>query len=695
MQKQLKSLCVSVACLCAVFACHVNAQTTAFTYQGKLTDAGNPAAGNYDLQFKLFDALNGGTQQGSTFTNPMVVVSNGIFTVTLDFGASVFPGANRWLEVGVRPAGSVNPYTVLAPRQPITSTPYAIQSLNATNAAQLGGVTANQYVTVTSGATSYIQNQNSGMPQPTSNFYISGNGTADGTLSGNVVNAATQFNLGGSRMLSGDVANGTGNTFAGGFAGTNNLPAGVHNSFFGYGAGFTNDTGGDNSYFGYFTGEVSKGFSNSFFGSFAGSSNTSGSENSFFGRQAGNGNTTGSNNAFFGRSAGNVNTTGTGNSFFGRGAGQSNSTGNSNAFFGDLAGSSNTAGGNSFFGSQAGMSNSTGNSNAFFGTNAGLSNTTGGSNSFFGVNAGQANTTSFSNAFFGFNAGNHNQTGNSNVFFGAGTGFSNLNGSGNSFLGQGAGNANTSGANNVFVGQGAGGSNTTANDNSFFGTSAGQSNLTGASNTFIGSNAGAALTTGSNNTAIGAGATIANGISNATAIGAGTTVTNSNSIVLGTSSNDVTVSGSLVVTRSLVVGQLLSVSSTPLCYVPSAGANLLATCSSSLRYKTNVQTFKGGLEIINRLRPISFTWKQSGSPDIGLGAEEVEKVEPLLTFHNEKGEIEGVRYTQLSAVFINSFKEQQLQIQQQQSQIQQLLRTNQQMRKRLARLEHQVKTRRR
>jgi hypothetical protein len=38
------------------------AQTTAFTYQGRLTDAGNPASGNYDLQFKLFDAPSGGTQ---------------------------------------------------------------------------------------------------------------------------------------------------------------------------------------------------------------------------------------------------------------------------------------------------------------------------------------------------------------------------------------------------------------------------------------------------------------------------------------------------------------------------------------------------------------------------------------------------------------------------------------------------------
>jgi hypothetical protein len=109
----------------------VLAQTTALTYQGKLTDSGNPANGNFDLQFKLFDALSGGNQQGSTLTNPTVQVAGGIFNVNLDFGSNVFTGAARFLEIGVRPAGSPNPYTILAPRQPITSSPYAIQTLNA------------------------------------------------------------------------------------------------------------------------------------------------------------------------------------------------------------------------------------------------------------------------------------------------------------------------------------------------------------------------------------------------------------------------------------------------------------------------------------------------------------------------------------------------------------------------------------
>ena len=65
---------VSFAVLVALLFCFwpgvsaLQAQTTSFTYQGRLTDAGNPANGNYDLQFKLFDTVTVGTgvQQGAT-----------------------------------------------------------------------------------------------------------------------------------------------------------------------------------------------------------------------------------------------------------------------------------------------------------------------------------------------------------------------------------------------------------------------------------------------------------------------------------------------------------------------------------------------------------------------------------------------------------------------------------------------------
>jgi len=81
-----------IALILILFPALINAafaQTTAFTYQGKLTDGAEPASGNYDVQFKLFDTatVGTGTQQGSTITQSNVPVSAGVFIVQLDFGA--------------------------------------------------------------------------------------------------------------------------------------------------------------------------------------------------------------------------------------------------------------------------------------------------------------------------------------------------------------------------------------------------------------------------------------------------------------------------------------------------------------------------------------------------------------------------------------------------------------------------------
>src|SRR5438067_190764 len=264
------------------------AQTSSFTYQGRLTDGGTAANGNYDLQFALFDSLSGGAQVGSTQTISTVAVSNGVFTVSLNFGANAFPGANRFLEISARPTGGS--FTLLTPRQQVTSTPYAIRSANAssadtatnatnatnaataTNATQLGGVAASQYVqtndsrlsdarTPTPGSSNYIQNASA--QQSSSNFNISGNGAAGGTLTGNVVNATTQYNLNGGRILSN--------------AGSQNLFAGV-------GAGAANTTGGANAFFGASAGFANTtGVGNAFFGTAAGVANTSGAFNTFVG----------------------------------------------------------------------------------------------------------------------------------------------------------------------------------------------------------------------------------------------------------------------------------------------------------------------------------------------------------------------------------------------------------------------------
>jgi hypothetical protein len=95
--------------------------------------------------------------------------------------------------------------------------------------------------------------------------------------------------------------------------------------------------------------------------------------------------------------------------------------------------------------------------------------------------------------------------------------------------------------------------------------------------------------------------------------------------------------------------------------------NQIVSCSSSsLRYKKNIKSFSSGLELLQRLRPIRFEWKDGGTKDIGFGAEDVAAVEPLLVTYNEKGEVEGVKYDRISTVLVNAIKEQQEQLRQQQ-----------------------------
>src|SRR5438874_4863507 len=284
-------------------ASSVVAQTSSFTYQGRLTDGGTAANGNYDLQFALFDSLSGGTQIGSTQTLNAVAVTGGVFTVSLDFGANSFSGANRFLEISARPSGTGS-FTLLTPRQPVTATPYAVRSVNAgaadalssacsscvqdsqissvsgnkvsgtvasatnatnattaTNATQLGGIAPSQYVQTndsrlsdarppTPGSSNYIQTNPSSAQS--ASFNISGNGTVGGALSGNVVNAADHFNLNNQPVMSvsGCASSPNGNTFVGIGAGTSNtLCDGIINTFFGNLAGNKNTTGRSNSFF--------------------------------------------------------------------------------------------------------------------------------------------------------------------------------------------------------------------------------------------------------------------------------------------------------------------------------------------------------------------------------------------------------------------------------------------------------------
>ena len=104
---------------------------TAFSYQGRLTENGQPANGIYDFQFRLLDAESGGSQVGSTVYKEDVAATKGLFVIPqLDFGGGTINGEARWLEVGVRPGDSTEAFTLLLPNQLLTAVPYALYALN-------------------------------------------------------------------------------------------------------------------------------------------------------------------------------------------------------------------------------------------------------------------------------------------------------------------------------------------------------------------------------------------------------------------------------------------------------------------------------------------------------------------------------------------------------------------------------------
>jgi len=157
-----------------------HAQGTAFTYQGRLNDGANPATGIYDLRFAVYNAVSGGSVSG-VLTNAATGVTNGLFTVTLDFGSGVFDGNARWLEIAARTNGAAS-FTTLAPRQPVTPTPYAILAGTA------GGLSGTLPVSQVSGVMPLAQLPAAVVTNNQSGVTISGTFNGAGTIS-NAVNA--------------------------------------------------------------------------------------------------------------------------------------------------------------------------------------------------------------------------------------------------------------------------------------------------------------------------------------------------------------------------------------------------------------------------------------------------------------------------------------------------------------------------
>src|SRR5256885_5886605 len=138
--KNRTPLALYLLCTILLSTLAASGQGTAFTYQGRLSDSGASANGTYDLRFNLYDALTGGSLIGGPVTNLAVPVSNGLFTVKIDFG-NAFPGASRFLEIAARSNTVPVTFTAMTPRQELTPTPYAITSQNLS-----GVLNANQLV---------------------------------------------------------------------------------------------------------------------------------------------------------------------------------------------------------------------------------------------------------------------------------------------------------------------------------------------------------------------------------------------------------------------------------------------------------------------------------------------------------------------------------------------------------------------
>lgn len=595
----------------------LSAQPTQFTYQGSLNDEGSPGDGNYDFEFALFDQVAAGGQVGTTLARPNVAVADGIFTVELDFG-SQFPGADRFLEIRVRAAGGGG-FTTLAPRQQITSAPYAV------NARNLGGVGANQYVLTGDarlsdarsplpGSPHYIQNSTG--PQASSSFNVSGTGQA------NVFDATESFHIGGERVL----AVGASSTYAGVGAGTPEM-SGSANAFFGTNAGNVT-TASNNSFFGFNAGRKNVGFPpdsdgnpggyNSFIGSWAGAENVTGAESTFVGALAGRNTVDGFKNTFVGFESGHDNTGGDYNVFIGGTAGLFNTTGGLNTFVGSFSGSQNQTGtGNTIVGGVAGIG-------AGDLTNAAAI----GYRSF---------VTQSNSLVLGSINGVHNADASTRVGIGttAPTNVLTVVGTGVSIGGVGSFNEivarfrQTSGANHLGVSIDA---------------------LAGTDPILYLAENGSAIWDIRNN--------------------AGNDTFQVRHQIGGANTTRFSISatGAASVNGTLAVSTLGSAGATALCRNAS---NQIATCSSSIRYKSNIANFSSGLDLIKRLRPVSFEWKDGGLPDLGFVAEEVAGIEPLLTTLNADGRSEGVKYDRLGVVLVNAVKEQQQLIESKQIEIDQ------------------------
>ena len=347
-------------------------------------------------------------------------------------------------------------------------------------------------------------------------------------------------------------------------------------------------------------------------------------------------------------------TTGISNTAFGVRALRANTTGDSNLGIGGFAlinnidGNSNTAVGNN-----AMFSNLHGSNNMAFGQGALTANVSGSSNVAIGAQALRSNTTS-ANTAVGFGALVSNTTGGTRVVadgLGPNTaiGFhalvSNKTGSSNNAVGFDALALNNGvppqGSFNNAHGNFALFSNTTGRQNNAFGDSALFANVTGSFNTAIGDFAGSAITRNWN---IDIGKDV---------VGIGGAMGDNFVTRIGISDPADT-----HVQTKCFIGGIVNATVTGTTVLVSATGQL-GVASSSARFKDQIKPMDNASQAILALKPVTFRYKQeidpAGTPQFGLVAEEVAKVNPDLVMRDAKGDIYTVRYEAVNAMLLNEF----------------------------------------
>jgi hypothetical protein len=280
-----------------------------------------------------------------------------------------------------------------------------------------------------------------------------------------------------------------------------------------------------------------------------------------------------------------------------------------------------------------------------------LAGTEGPYNTFYGAGAGFSNTQADAgNTFIGVNAGNLNQTGTDNVFLGRFAGYKNNSWS-NVFIGFEAGYENASGHANTYTGTSCGSNTSSASYNSFFGYGAGLKNETGGFNTYVGYYAGWGNISGQYNVFIGG--------------RAGNTETGSNLLYIDNCSTGGDCDQPLIF-GNFSSGQLGGR------FVRIDGKLIFP---SDERLKKNIAPLKSSLDKVMKLNGISYEWKaaekQMEGREIGLLAQDVEKVLPELVLMDSKG-YKSLAYDKLIPVLVEAMKEQQSVIKHQAAEIKEL-----------------------